>query len=97
MSHLFKLVGPLNPAVKFTFPYPNLYSGMPEFKLMAKIIGHVRVRVRFGHKSGQVDNFAVSFFVSKIDRGDLSKSLRAILFSEVLIKARFFSFGSHPY
>ena len=53
---------------------------------MAKVIGHVRIRVRFGHGSDQVDNFAVSFFLSKIDRNHLSKSLRVILVFEVLIK-----------
>ena len=39
-----------------------------------------------GHESVQVDNFAVSFFVSKIDRGDLSKSLRVILVTQLVIK-----------
>ena len=59
---------------------------MSKSKLMAKVIGNVRFRVRFGHESGQVDNFAVSFFVNKIDRGDSPKSLWVILVSEVLIK-----------
>ena len=53
---------------------------------MAKVVGHVCVRVGFGHKSGQDDNFAVSFFFSKIDRGDVSNSLRVILVSSLLIK-----------
>ena len=43
---------------------------------MAKVIEHVR----------QDDNFAVSFFLGKIDRGDVSNSLRVILVSSLLIK-----------
>ena len=63
---------------------------------MVKVIGHVRVRLHFGHESGQVDNYAVSFFVSKIGRGDVSKSKRMILACEVLIKTTFISIQTAP-
>ena len=58
------------------------------FLILSRVRRHVRVRThgQGGQVTCQVDNFAVSFFVSKIDRGDLSKSLRVILVSEVLIK-----------
>ena len=61
-----------------------VFKGMFESELMAK----VSVSVRFWHENGQVDNFAVSFFISKIDRGNKSKSLRIILVSQVLIKTK---------
>ena len=68
-------------AAKFTFSNPNSCSRILKSELTAKVIGRVRVRVRFEHKNGQVDNFTVLFLVSKIDRGVLSKSLRVILVS----------------